>query len=125
MPACVHGLSDFNETLPPVSSTNIGSIRMESASASIVLCRDCGRAETCPDCDRPLVYHEAAAVLRCHQCGASAPVPHRCRDCGSSRIRYLGGGTERIEREVRDRFPDLRVGRLDRDVVERRGERSG
>ena len=91
-------------------------------AASVVLCRDCGRAETCPDCDRPLVYHEAAAVLRCHHCGASAPVPHRCRDCGSARIRYLGGGTERIEREVRDRFPDLRVGRLDRDVVERRGE---
>jgi len=91
-------------------------------AASVVLCRDCGHAETCPDCDRPLVYHEAAAVLRCHHCGASAPVPHRCRECGSARIRYLGGGTERIEREVRERFPDLRVGRLDRDVVERRGE---
>jgi primosomal protein N' (replication factor Y) len=91
-------------------------------AASVVLCRDCGRVETCPDCDRPLVYHEAASVLRCHHCGASAPVPHRCRVCGSARVRYLGGGTERIEREVRDLFPGLRVGRLDRDVVERKGE---
>src|SRR5439155_225220 len=41
--------------------------------------------------------------------------------CGSPRIRYLGGGTERVEREVRERFPALRVGRLDRDVVEHRG----
>ncbi len=91
-------------------------------AASVVLCRDCGRVETCPDCDRPLVYHEAAAVLRCHHCGASAPVPLRCRGCGSARVRYLGGGTERIEREVAERFPGLRVGRLDRDVVERKGE---
>ncbi len=91
-------------------------------AASVVLCRDCGRVEACPDCDRPLVYHEAASVLRCHHCGASAPVPQRCRGCGSARVRYLGGGTERIEREVRGLFPGLRVGRLDRDVVERKGE---
>jgi primosomal protein N' (replication factor Y) len=48
-------------------------------------------------------------------------MPSRCPNCGSARIRYLGGGTERVEREVRDRFPALRVGRLDRDVVERKG----
>jgi len=48
-------------------------------------------------------------------------MPTRCPQCGSARIKYLGGGTERLEREVRDRFPALRVGRLDRDVVERRG----
>ena len=60
-------------------------------------------------------------ALRCHHCGATAPVARRCPACGSPRIRYLGGGTERVEREVRERFPGLRVGRLDRDVVERRG----
>ena len=48
-------------------------------------------------------------------------MPSRCPSCGSARIRYLGGGTERVEREVRERFPSLRVGRLDRDVVERKG----
>jgi primosomal protein N' (replication factor Y) len=48
-------------------------------------------------------------------------MPSRCPNCGSARIRYLGGGTERVEREVRDRFPGLRIGRLDRDVVERKG----
>ncbi len=91
-------------------------------AASVVLCRDCGRVEACPDCDRPLVYHETPGVLRCHHCGASAPVPQRCRACRSPRVRYLGGGTERIEREVGELFPGLRVGRLDRDVVERKGE---
>ena len=51
----------------------------------------------------------------------TAPVARRCPACDSPRIRYLGGGTERVEREVRLRFPEMRVDRLDRDVVERRG----
>ncbi|HUQ44156.1 MAG TPA: primosomal protein N' [Candidatus Limnocylindria bacterium] len=90
-------------------------------TASVVLCRDCGQVAQCPDCDRPLVYHQAGGSLRCHHCGRAWPMPSRCPNCQSARIRYLGGGTERIEREVRDRFPGLRVGRLDRDVAERKG----
>lgn len=90
-------------------------------TASVVLCRDCGHVAACPDCTRPLVYHQAGGTLRCHHCGRAWPMPSRCPSCGSARIRYLGGGTERVEREVRERFPNLRVGRLDRDVVERRG----
>ncbi len=90
-------------------------------SASVVVCRDCGYVQICPECQRPLVFHAAAMALRCHHCGATAPVARRCPACDSPRIRYLGGGTERVEREVRLRFPELRVDRLDRDVVERRG----
>jgi primosomal protein N' (replication factor Y) (superfamily II helicase) len=91
-------------------------------SASVVLCRDCGYVQICPECQRPLVFHATGMALRCHHCGASAPVARRCPACESPRIRYLGGGTERVEQEVRIRLPDLRVGRLDRDVAERRGE---
>lgn len=90
-------------------------------SASVVLCRDCGHVQACPECTRPLVYHQSGVTLRCHHCGRATPLASRCPKCGSARIRYLGGGTERLEREVRDRFPGLRVGRLDGDVVERRG----
>ncbi len=90
-------------------------------TASIVLCRDCGHVQACPDCERPLVYHQAGTTLRCHHCGRATPLATRCPSCGSPRIRYLGGGTERVEREVRAAFPDLRVARLDRDVVERKG----
>jgi primosomal protein N' (replication factor Y) (superfamily II helicase) len=90
-------------------------------TASVVLCRDCGHVQACPDCERPLVYHQAGATLRCHHCGRASPLASRCPACGSARIRYLGGGTERVEREVRERFPALRVGRLDRDIVERKG----
>jgi primosomal protein N' (replication factor Y) (superfamily II helicase) len=90
-------------------------------TASVVLCRDCGHVQACPDCERPLVYHQAGTTLRCHHCGRATPLASRCPSCGSPRIRYLGGGTERVEREVRERFGGLRVGRLDRDVVEHRG----
>ena len=90
-------------------------------AASVVLCRDCGYVQVCPECQRPLVFHAAVVALRCHHCGATAPVARRCPGCGSVRIRYLGGGTERVEQELGIRFPDLRVARLDRDVVERKG----
>jgi primosomal protein N' (replication factor Y) len=90
-------------------------------TASVVLCRDCGHVQACDDCGRPLVYHRAGMTLRCHHCGRATPLAGRCPSCKSPRIRYLGAGTERIEREVRELFPSLRVDRLDRDVVERRG----
>jgi len=90
-------------------------------AATVVVCRDCGYVQICPECQRPLVFHSSSLSLRCHHCGATAPVARRCPACESPRIRYLGGGTERVEREVTLRFPQLRVGRLDRDVVERKG----
>lgn len=90
-------------------------------AASVVLCRDCGYVQICPECQRPLVFHASVMALRCHHCGATAAVARRCPACSSVRIRYLGGGTERVEQELRVRFPELRVARLDRDVVERKG----
>jgi primosomal protein N' (replication factor Y) len=91
-------------------------------SASVIVCRDCGYVQICPECHRPLVLHAQSLSLRCHHCGATGPLARRCPRCDSPRIRYLGGGTERVEREVAIRWPELRVGRLDRDVVERKGE---
>lgn len=90
-------------------------------TASVVICRDCGFVQACPDCERPLVYHQAGTTLRCHHCGRAWPPASRCPQCASPRIRYLGGGTERVEHEVRQRFPGLRTARLDRDVAERKG----
>ena len=107
--------------LDPAAGDQAILVLNRRGSASVVLCRDCGHVQACPDCARPLVYHQAGTTLRCHHCGRATPLADRCPSCRSARIRFLGGGTERVEREVRDRFPDLRVGRLDRDVVERRG----
>ena len=87
----------------------------------MVLCRDCGYVQICPECQRPLVFH-----ARSWHCAAITAArrrlwPRRCPACASVRIRYLGGGTERVEQELKVRFPELRIARLDRDVVERKG----
>src|SRR5205085_9949216 len=68
-------------------------------SASVVVCRDCGYVQICPECQRPLVFHANTLSLRCHHCGATAPVAQRCPACYSVRIRYLGGGMQRVERD--------------------------
>jgi primosomal protein N' (replication factor Y) len=90
-------------------------------TASVVVCRDCGHVQRCPECDRTLVFHQAGVTLRCHHCGTATPLATRCPACRSPRIRYLGGGTQRVEEAVKAAFPNLRVGRLDRDVAERKG----
>ncbi|MEP6681246.1 MAG: primosomal protein N', partial [Chloroflexota bacterium] len=91
-------------------------------AATFILCRDCGESLRCPDCDLPFVFHLSGASLRCHHCGRSGVRPDRCPHCGSTRIRYFGAGTQRVEAEVLARFPHLRVARLDSDALaERRG----
>jgi primosomal protein N' (replication factor Y) len=114
-------LTDALGTLDVGSGEQAILVLNRRGTASVVLCRDCGHVQGCRDCERPLVYHQAGTTLRCHHCGRATPVATRCPVCESPRIRYLGGGTERLEREVRDTIPGLRVGRLDRDVVEHRG----
>ena len=86
-------------------------------AATFVLCRDCGESLRCPDCDLPFVFHLAGAQLRCHHCGRTARPPQTCPHCASHRIRYFGAGTQRVEAEVRARFPHLRVSRLDSDAL--------
>ena len=85
--------------------------------ASALLCRDCGAAQSCPSCERPLVLHSAGSLLRCHGCGIAAEPLTRCPSCGGARIRALGGGTERLEAEVRAALPDLIIDRLDADAA--------
>ena len=114
-------LAGLLASLDPVAGDRAILVINRRGAASAVLCRDCGHVQECPECTRPLVYHQAGMTLRCHHCGGAAPMASRCPACGSPRIRFLGGGTERLEAEVRERLPLLRVGRLDRDVVERRG----
>jgi primosomal protein N' (replication factor Y) len=86
-------------------------------AATFVLCRDCGEPLRCPECLMPLVHHLATAELRCHHDGRRASLPSRCPRCSSPRIRYFGAGTQRVEAEVRSRFPRLRVARLDSDAI--------
>ncbi len=86
-------------------------------AATFILCRDCGEALRCPDCQLPFVYHLDSGALRCHHCGRATMPPERCPNCASGRIRYFGAGTQRVEAELRGRFPGLRVARIDSDVL--------
>ncbi|MGA8633879.1 MAG: primosomal protein N', partial [Candidatus Dormiibacterota bacterium] len=89
-------------------------------TSTVVLCRTCGEALMCRNCSVSLVHHVDRASCDCHYCGLSIPLPAACPTCGSRTIRALGMGTERLEREVRERFPALRLIRMDRDTTRSR-----
>lgn len=84
-------------------------------------CRDCGFVAKCNRCDVSLTYHKHIGALKCHYCGFlvydSAKV---CRRCGSHAAHYSGFGTEQVETEAQELFPEARVGRLDFDTTRRR-----
>jgi len=84
-------------------------------------CSACGWIAPCRDCDARLTVHLAAAKLRCHHCGAEAPLPATCPQCGYA-VRHVGQGTERVEETLGGLFPTMPIVRLDRDVVRRRGD---
>ena len=84
-------------------------------------CTACGWIAPCRDCDARLTVHLAAQRLRCHHCGADAPLPATCPQCGYP-VRHVGQGTERVEETLASLFPDMPIARLDRDVVRRRGD---
>jgi primosomal protein N' (replication factor Y) len=90
-------------------------------AATFVMCRACGHVVSCPRCEVPYVYHSEGEHLLCHRCGRQAPVPHVCPECGSSKIRHFGTGTERVVAEVEQLFPQARVLRWDRDATRERG----
>ena len=91
--------------------------------APIVMCHACGWIAGCARCDARLVLHHAAGRLSCHHCGASRRMDdprHRC--CAEPDLFTLGLGTEQVEAVVRERFPQARVARIDRDTMRRKGQ---
>jgi primosomal protein N' (replication factor Y) len=90
-------------------------------SHTVVMCRDCGYVAECPRCLVPLVYHERDGVLRCHHCGAREPVPATCAQCGKTRIKYFGSGTQQIEQRLQEISPRARLLRWDADTTSAKG----
>jgi len=86
-------------------------------AATFVMCRDCGYVAKCRRCDLPFTYHASQESLICHHCNERSPVPTRCPVCQSTRIRYFGAGTERVEQVVRQSYPSARVIRWDLDTT--------
>ncbi|KXH79933.1 primosomal protein N' [Sporosarcina sp. HYO08] len=89
--------------------------------SSFVLCRDCGTAVQCPNCDISLTYHRANERLKCHYCGHEERVPVACPECESEHIRFFGTGTQKVQEEVSKLFPEARVLRMDVDTTRQKG----
>ncbi|OLD22005.1 MAG: primosomal protein N', partial [Acidobacteria bacterium 13_1_40CM_3_56_11] len=85
--------------------------------ATFLLCRHCGFTFQCNSCSVAMTYHRSIEKLLCHYCGLARRPPARCPECDSEYIHYVGEGTERLEAELKCRFPDARVGRIDRDAM--------
>lgn len=92
---------------------------------TFVLCRECGFAIKCPKCSVSLSFHMSDKKLKCSHCNFSAASPIICPNCRSSSVGYLGVGTQRIEQEVGQVFPEAKIIRIDRDTVGKRGSFEG
>lgn len=88
---------------------------------TVVFCRQCGTTLECPHCSVTLTFHRASHRLRCHYCDYATSVPKVCAACGGEFLEQAGFGTERLEHELRERFPTARIARVDRDTIRRQG----
>ena len=91
--------------------------------ATAVFCRQCGDTFECPNCSISLTVHRARAGwrARCHYCNYSMMVPKACRKCAAPYLERAGFGTARVEEQLSEKFPNARIGRVDRDSVRRKG----
>jgi primosomal protein N' (replication factor Y) len=83
----------------------------------ILECNTCGNATQCPNCDVSLTYHQYKKQLRCHYCGYHMAMQNTCISCGSTDLNTKGFGTEQIEEEVKQLFPEAAVSRMDLDTT--------
>lgn len=89
--------------------------------SSFVTCKNCGYTFKCPNCDITLTYHKSSNTMRCHYCGYGEKVYTKCPKCGESSLSNLGVGTQKIEEELMNYFPNLKVLRMDYDTTSRKG----
>lgn len=135
-----------NATLPKVEIADMRSAKSESNSAvspmladfleenlksghqsillinrrgfnTFIACNRCGHVITCPNCSISLTYHASNNRLMCHYCGYSEKLRNVCPECSSENVRYSGFGTQRVEEELAQRFPNARILRMDADTT--------
>lgn len=85
--------------------------------APVIECEICGVSPQCPQCDVSLTFHSYRKELRCHYCGYKHAMQHNCGACGSEKLNSKGFGTEQIEIELEELFPDAKIGRMDMDTT--------
>ena len=85
-------------------------------NSRMLLCGECGYIPQCPRCSVALTYHSANDRLMCHYCGHSERAPAQCPQCGGQ-MKHIGSGTQKVEEEVRQKFPGTAILRMDADTV--------
>jgi len=88
--------------------------------ANAVSCRSCGFVYKCQRCDVSMTYHKSNGRMICHLCGESLILQRTCPKCGSKYIKAFGAGTQKIERIVKESFPNANVLRMDQDTTGRK-----
>ncbi|WP_299769702.1 primosomal protein N' [uncultured Dokdonia sp.] len=83
----------------------------------VLECKTCGHAPQCPNCDVSLTYHKYRHQLRCHYCGHHIAMQLKCMACGSPDLTTKGFGTEQIEAELKELYPDHKIARMDSDTT--------
>ncbi len=86
-----------------------------------MMCHECGWIAECRRCDAYYTYHQASNEIRCHHCGSQQPVVHQCQGCGSTQLVTVGVGTEQLENQLAQLFPEYQTVRIDRDSTRRKG----
>lgn len=89
--------------------------------APVLMCHECGWLAECKRCDAYYTLHQQHGELRCHHCGTQRPVPHQCGECGSTQVISVGLGTEQLEMQLANVFPQYKTVRIDRDNTRRKG----
>ena len=85
--------------------------------STFIMCRECGYTVKCKNCDISLTYHKTENKLKCHYCGYEEKLVTLCPECQSTKIRYFGTGTQRLEQEINKIFPQASTIRMDIDTV--------
>lgn len=89
-------------------------------ASKLITCIDCGFVYSCPNCSVSLTYHSSGKRLQCHYCGYTQRVAERCPECGGE-LRFTGDGTEKIQQQLSEMFPETGILRVDTDTVAESG----
>ena len=85
--------------------------------STFIMCRECGYTVKCKNCNISMTYHKTENKLKCHYCGYEEDVVKVCPECKSTKIRYFGTGTQKLEQEINKIFPQASTIRMDIDTV--------
>ncbi|MEN6326797.1 MAG: primosomal protein N' [Syntrophomonas sp.] len=89
--------------------------------APMTICTECGKIAACPVCSVGMTYHRDIDRNVCHYCNFQSKVSLQCSVCGSNRLKQIGSGTQRVEKEIKSQFPHARIERLDLDNSRKSG----